>query len=183
MVLIASAGRAQFAPGDLRPWEEADRAVVRLAPDAFPELPAGLVTDLMRRGCTIPQVPLREAGKLQNVIRGEFAKPGQTDWAVLCSVKRVSSILVYWNGSATNVSEIEKRKDMDQLQGWGGTRIIYDRHLASVGPAYIREHYQAYGGPQPPPLDHQGIDDQIWGKASVVLYFYQDKWLHLTGAD
>lgn len=48
----------------------------------FPELPNNLVVELKRRGCTIPQ-PYRQA----NVIRGEFAKPGQTDSAVLCSTK------------------------------------------------------------------------------------------------
>ena len=34
-------------------------------------------------------------GKLDNVVRGEFAKRGQSDWAVLCSVNGVSSILVF----------------------------------------------------------------------------------------
>ena len=55
---------------------------------------------------------------LQNVIKGEFAKPGQIDWAVLCSIGRVSSILVFWSGSETNPAEIEKTKDMDRLQGY-----------------------------------------------------------------
>jgi hypothetical protein len=57
-----------------------------------------------------------------NVIKGEFSKPGQTDWAVLCSVGRVSSVLVFWNGSETNPAEIAKRNDVDRLQGWGATR-------------------------------------------------------------
>jgi hypothetical protein len=162
-------------------WEEADRAVLRLPPNAFTELPARIMADLNRRGCTIPQVP--EIDGLQNVIKGEFAKPGQTDWAVLCSVNRVSSILIFWNGSIEGVSEIEKRPDIQHLQGWGGSRIIFDRHLAPVGAGYIAEHYRTYGGPTPPPLDHQGVDDQWVGKASVVQYFYDGKWLQLTGAD
>ena len=58
-------------------------------------MPANLVQDLQRRGCTIPQEHFTK--EPHNVIRGEFAKPGQTDWAVLCSINRVSSILVYWN--------------------------------------------------------------------------------------
>ena len=32
------------------------------------------------------------------------------------------------------------------------------------------------------PMDHQGIDDAIVGKASVVVYLYRGKWLHLSGA-
>ncbi len=142
------------------------------------------MADLNRRGCTIPQVP-GDAGlekpNLQNVIKGEFAKPGQIDWAVLCSVNRVSSILIYWNGSVAGASEIEKRADIDLLQGWGGDRLIYSRHLAPASGAFIAEHYAAYGGPKPPPLDHVGVDDQWVGKASVVHYFYEEKWLELTG--
>jgi len=172
---------AQLSPEQMKPWEEADRAVVRLRPSAFPELPAGIRAELNRRGCTIPQVS--EIAERHNVIKGEFMKPGQTDWAVLCSVNRVSSILVFWNGSANGVAEIEKRPDIDRLQSWTQDRIIFSRHLAPVSPATITEHYRAYGGPKPPPLDHQGIDDQFWGKASVFEYFYRGKWLQLTGAD
>lgn len=181
--VAAGVAWAQFAPGDKRPWEAADAQVLRLPPNAFTELPAAVMADLTQRGCTIPQVPDEQAGKLQNVVKGEFAKPGQTDWAVLCSVNRVSSVLVYWGGSAKDVAKIETRRDVDSLQGWGGTKIIYSRHLGIASPAFITEHYKAYGGPKPPALDHEGIDDQFWGKASVVLYFDQGKWLRLTGAD
>ena len=80
-------------------WETADRQVVRFNPTAFPDLPENLEAARQRRGCTIPQVPMIDGR--HNVIRGEFLKPGQTDWAVLCSVGRVSSILVFWNGSET----------------------------------------------------------------------------------
>ena len=183
---LAGNAFAQLSPEQMKPWEEADRAVLRLPPNAFTDLPASIMAELNRRGCTIPQVPegvgLEKPG-LQNVIKGEFAKPGQTDWAVLCSVNRVSSILIYWNGSVEGVSEIEKRPDVDGLQGWAKDRIIYSRHLAAVSANYITEHYEAYGGPKPPPLDHLGIDDQFLGKASEVQYFYDGKWLHLTGAD
>ncbi len=182
---VAALGWAQLSPEQMKPWEQADRAVLRLPPNAFTDLPAGVMADLNRRGCTIPQVPddVVEKPGPQNVIKGEFAKPGQTDWAVLCSVNRVSSILIYWNSSVEGVSEIEKRPDLLHLQGWGGSRIIYDRRLAPVSASYITEDYRANGGPKPPPLDHQGIDDQFVGKASVVQYFYDGKWLQLSGAD
>jgi hypothetical protein len=121
--------------------------------------------------------------ELQNLIKGEFAKPGQTDWAVLCSLGRVSSILIFWNGSVTNVAEIAKRKDIDRLQSWGHDKMVYSWAIAPVGKEYILEHYNAYGGPKPPPINHQGINDAFFGKASVVLYFYEGKWLQLTGAD
>ena len=86
-----------------RRYAEAARRVVRLPATAFPELPANVVRELQRRTCTVPQsYPVT---KRSNVISGQFAKPGQTDWAVMCSAKGASSILVFWNGTA-NVSEI-----------------------------------------------------------------------------
>ena len=185
-LIFASLISAQNATSDLRPWQEADRAVVRLSPAAFPDIPQSVRGELERRGCTIPQVPGAQVpgmAGLQNVIRGEFAKPGQTDWAVLCSVNRVSSILVFWNGSAGGAADIEKREDIHSLQSAGGDRIVYSRLITPANAHFVTEHYEAYGGPKPPPLDHQGIDDAFVGKASVVDYFYQGAWLRLTGAD
>lgn len=162
-------------------WATADQQVRRLSPADFPQLPAPIRTELERRGCTVPQVPMVDGP--HNVIQGEFAKPGQTDWAVLCSIGRVSSILVFWNGSAVNPAEIAKRKDVDRLQGWGGEKIVYSWKIAPIGRKQIMDYYNGFGGEKPPPMDHQGVDDQFCGKASVVLYFYHGKWLHLTGAD
>jgi hypothetical protein len=118
-----------------------------------------------------------------NVIKGEFSKPGQTDWAVLCSIGGVSSILIFWNGSTLKPAEIEKAPDQDRLQSWGGDKIVYSRAITPVDAKYIQDHYQAYGGEKPPPINHQGVDDAFVGKASVVLYLDRDKWLHLSGAD
>ena len=162
-------------------WQKASAAVVRLAPGAFPELPSPIAADLARRGCTIPQAD--EVKGKHNVIRGSFARPGQTDWAVLCSIQQKSSILVYWNASPANPAILEPHPDTHRLQSWGGDKIVYSWQIAPVDKSYIMEHFNAYGGPKPPPIDHEGIDDRFVGKASVVLYFYNGKWLHLTGAD
>jgi hypothetical protein len=179
LAVITVSSSAQIA------WDAADREVRRLPPAAFTQLPKNLVADLDRRGCTIPQVPseVSMSKALQSVIRGEFQKPGQTDWAVLCSVGRVSSILIFWNGSEVKPAEIAKRDDIDGLQGWTGGEAVYSRLIDPVGKQYIMQHYQAYGGPKPPPLNHQGINDVFVGKASVVMYRYGGKWLQLSGAD
>ncbi len=169
-------------PEDLkRKFDEAERRIVRLPPTAFPELPGNVVRELQRRGCTIPQTFLEK--KPHNVIRGQFAKPGQTDWAVLCSINGSSSILVFWNGSEKNPADIAGFEDIHRLQGIGGDEIGYSRAISPVGVKYIMDHYRAYGGPKPPPIDHQGIDDAFVEKASVILYFHRGKWLSLQGAD
>ena len=141
----------------------------RLSPAAFLELPTNLVRELQRRGCTIPQDTW--SGQRNNVIKGQFKKAGQLDWAVLCSLKGVSTILVFWNASEKNPDAIAPDGDNAQPRG-----------IRAVGRDFIMRHYRAYGGPKPPPIDHQGIDDAS-EKASVVWYFYEGQWLQLTGAD
>ena len=157
--------------------ETADRQVVLLNPAFFTELPKNLVAELQRRGCRIPQVA--HAGR-QNVIKGEFAKPGQSDWAVLCSFGQFTSILVFWNASEINPARIAQRKeDLDRLH----ISDEYIRLISPVGKLIIMDHHKHSGGPKPPPLDHQGIDDASVGKASVIYYFFNGKWLQLMGAD
>jgi len=184
LVLLTVSSTLSFAqpPKDFqRSFEEAERRIVRLPPTAFPELPGKVVRELQRRRCTIPQEAFTK--KPHNVIKGQFAKPGQTDWAVLCSVNGISSILVFWNGSELNPAVIGAEEDRHRLQGIGDDRIGYSREINSVGRAFIMDHYKSYGGPKPPPIDHQGIDDAFTGKASWTLYFHQGKWVCLTGAD
>ncbi|MDQ1407114.1 MAG: hypothetical protein QOG55_2743 [Acidobacteriaceae bacterium] len=160
---------------------EADRQVRRLPPSAFPELPTKIKRELERRGCTIPQVSADK--KPQNVINGEFTGKGRTDWAALCSLNRASTILIFRNASAREPLELAPEPDADNLQAGAGTAIEYARSIKPAGRAYILKHYRAYGGPKPPTVDHQGINDAFVGKASVVRYFYAGKWLELTGAD
>ena len=184
VTLLVGVAFAQLSPEQMKPWEEADRAVLRLPPNAFTELPAGIVAELNRRGCTIPQAGI--AGVVEgphNVIKGHFMKPGQMDWAVLCSVNRVSSILIFWNGSPSNASEIEKREDIIQLQGVGENRIAYSRLITPAGAKFIQERAVGNAGPEPPPLDHQGINDAFLEKGSEVEYFYNGGWLSLSGDD
>lgn len=165
-------------------WQIADEATVRLKPAAFSQLPQNIVSYLETRGCTVPQI----FGETEphNVIRGEFAKGGQFDWAVLCSRNRVSSILVFWNGSTKSVAEFARAKDRNFLQtgaGDDGSKAIFSRAIGVVDKDYILEHYREYNGPKPPPIKHQGINDAYVEKASTVHYFYRGKWLQLQGAD
>jgi hypothetical protein len=168
--LSASVSLAQFDPSKAD-WDRADREIRRLSPSAIPQLPANLVQDLQRRGCTIPQEHFTKAP--HNVIRGQFARPGQTDWAVLCSVHRVSSILVYWNGSEKNPAELDRGDDQGRLQHLGNGVIGYSRQIAAVGAKGILAYYAAFGGMKPPPIDHLGIEDAFVGKASEILYYFR----------
>lgn len=163
-------------------WTEADRAVTRLSPTAFHQLPRQVVRKLLSLGCTIPQA--KEILEPHNVIRGKFQRSNQTDWAVLCSRKRTSSILIFWKGSAGWFSEIAKARDSVFLQTVdGGGTIGFSRHILPVDKPYIWEHYREYHGPRPPPTNHQGIEDGFLEKASTIFYYYGRKWHELQGAD
>jgi hypothetical protein len=117
------------------------------------------------------------------VICGEFKEKSQTDWAILCSKDRVSSIVIFWGGSEKTITEIEASSDKGWLQGIGNSEIGFSRSITPVGKKFILENYKWYGGPKPPPITHQGINESFVEKASVVHYYYQGKWLQLTGAD
>jgi hypothetical protein len=169
-------------PDELRrKLDEAERHIVRLPPTAFPELPRNVVRELQRRGCRIPQEAFTK--KQRNVIKGHFARPGEWDWAVLCSVKGLSTILVFRNGSEKNPAAIAPSEDRNYLQGITADEIGYSRDISPVGRDSIVAHFDAYGGPKPPPIDHQGIDDAFAEKGSVTWYFHAGKWLQLTGSD
>jgi hypothetical protein len=162
-------------------WSAADSATLRLSPTAFPELPAGIVRALLARDCKVPQ--LWGVEEPHNVVRGEFARPGQKDWAVLCSRAGHSTLLVFWGSLADSVAELGLAADQGFLQGVGEGQIGFSRRISVVGREYILDHYREYGGPKPPPIDHDGIDDAFDGKVSVVLYYYKGEWLTLQGAD
>jgi hypothetical protein len=121
--------------------------------------------------------------KPHNVIKGEFTRKGQTDWAVLCSLNGFSSILVFHNASEQDPSALAREADKDKVQDVGGGITGYSRAISAVGRKFILDHYRAYGGPKPPVIDHQGIDDAFVEKGSVVHYFHEGRWLQLTGAD
>jgi hypothetical protein len=117
------------------------------------------------------------------VIRGEFFAQGEAGWAVFCSVNNSTALLAFRNDRDTNPVTVTTSEDRHYLQGLGGDQIGYSRQITAVGRDFIMGHYRAYGGPEPPPIDHHGIDDAFLGKASITWYFHRGKWLRLQGAD
>jgi hypothetical protein len=174
LVVTIASGRAQD-------WDAADKATKRLAPSAFTDLPAVIQKELVRRECTIPQ-PFT-ATRPENVIRGRFTSATQTEWAVLCSIRRTSSILVFRNGFVSRVVELSAEPDINSLQGIGNGVVGYSRALGVADAKFIRDHYERYGGPKPPTLDHDGINDISIEKGSLVWYWDRGRWLRLTGSD
>lgn len=168
-----------------RDWQarakQAASNIRRLPVEAFPELPPAVAGVLRTRSCGAPQPG--PAGPPRNVIRGEFFAKGEAGWAVLCSVDNSTMLLAFRNDRDTNPDTVIASDDRNYLQGLDGDNIGYSREITAAGRDFILRHYRAFGGPEPPPIDHQGIDDAFLGKASITWYFHNGKWLRLQGAD
>ncbi len=130
-------------------------------------LPARIAAQLEDLGCRIPQVHREHYPPSEGIARGEFAAAGQQDIAVVCSKDEEAFIQVFWGGLHECSSRLE-------LSG---------QVLDDVGEEYILEHYRAYGGPEPPAITHDGINDIIVGTASSVRYCHEGEWMSLRGAD
>ena len=73
----------------------------------------------------------------ENVINASFDHPGSSDWAVLCSVNGISTILVFWNGSENNPDALVPAADSNYVQGAGGDQWVYSLITAWVGDALV----------------------------------------------
>jgi hypothetical protein len=88
---------------------------------------------------------------------------------VLCRRARVTTLLVFWSGSELEPAELWKTYEGD------GTHLSI-RRIVTVDGNYIAAHCRSNG--KLLPVDHQKILDGFNG--SVVHYYRQGKWLHLT---
>ena len=162
-------------------WDTADAETVRLAADVFPGLSADVVADLNRRGCVIPQPWL--ATEPANVVYGRFTVPDRMDAVVLCSRRRVSSILVYRGNSTDDVAELAPVADRGYLQDLGRGRIGFSREIGVADAERVRDGRASHGGPEPPRTGVDGIEDFFLEKASSIWYWHDGKWLELAGSD
>jgi hypothetical protein len=179
-LVFAAPIRSQQTPSTFD-WGKAAKEIRRVQPGAFPELPPAIRNELNRRRCTIPQAD--GYPNPHNVIKGSFTDKGRIDWAVLCSQGGESSILVFRGDSIEGVSQLANGPDKSWLQTVGEREIGYSRMISSVNEVSITRYHREFGGPTPPAIDHQGIEDSFVGKASVILYYYRGTWIELTGAD
>jgi len=162
-------------------WVQAEREIRRVAPQTYYGLPRAVSHYLQRHGYTIPQS--YDIARQHNAVRGYFDGDAMADWAVLASRQGSSQILVFWGGSAARVTPLAREADSGYLQTVSEDAIGYSRGISVVGREYILEHYGRYGGPKPPAIRHDAINDGFSGKASVVYYFDGRRWHQLQGAD
>ena len=172
LTLARSGAGQQQAPA------QSEAQVLRLRPSAFKKVPAQVLRKLEAQGCTIPQDTF-SATERTNLIHGEFARRGQSDWAALCSRHGVSIIEVFWGGISPCPSRLWPSEEA-WIQGNGRGTFEFSRLIRAVNGADIA-HYAS--PPAPGSMDHQGLEDAFAGKVSSVYYCNAGKWTQIASAD
>jgi len=179
LVLALSLWVVSSAPGQSSPSPDSIR---RLAPSAFPKLPIEIRRDLETRGCRVPQ-PWDETTSA-NVIHGSFTTARANEWAVLCSARDTSQILVYRAGGGTAIDSLQRAADLGWMQGVGGVRWGYSRLLQVRPLRMIRAwRHDIDGHTIPQPVDHDAIEQAFEGKAAEAFYFAAGRWHRQVTAD
>lgn len=160
------------------------KQVQHLPVEAFPQLPPAVATALRKMGCTIPQSydGPPESGP-QNVIRGRCYRRWQESWAALCSIQGAVRLPAFEDATNGSPETLHGSLEIQRMQGFATGRARFDWLITTAGASQIRRDRQAYGGPLLAGLGQDGIESHIPGKAFVILFRYQAKWLRLQGAD
>jgi hypothetical protein len=159
--VFAAAASAQTALSEIqKEWPD----FRYLEPKQVRELPVVIRTDLEKRGCKIPRFTKWDAR--HNVIQGQFLKPGERDWAVLCRQQDKSSILIYPGGATAEV-QLLRNEDHDPY------RIIHTATAFVLQKRAIRDKLTE----SLPQFDHDGIEDGPIKRNAIVLYFRDGEWI------
>jgi len=159
--------------------------VRRLAPSAFPRLPIAIRRDLEQRHCLIPQP--YDAHAPTNVAHGSFTAANVSEWAMLCSTRDTSQILIYrtlGDGDARAVDSLERAADIGWMQGIGDNAWGYSRLLRTLPRERIGAwHRDDEGRAIPQPIDHDAIEQAFIGKAADAFYHAAGRWYRRVTMD
>jgi hypothetical protein len=160
-------------------------SIRRLAPASFPKLPRAIRHDLERRGCLIPQ-PYSEHAPA-NVVHGSFTAAKVSEWAILCSVRHLSQILIYrslTNRNAVVRDSLLRSADVAWMQGVGGNQRGYSRMIRRLPLEQIRGWRQdADGHAVPQPIDHDAIEQTFIEKSAEGFYYVAGRLYRQLTAD
>jgi hypothetical protein len=175
--LVLGIGWGGYAEGQRA---NVNQQIRTLPPSTFKELPISFVERLNAKGCAIPQEAFLTPTTPNNVIQGEYANNGQTDWAALCSKAGKSSILVFWGKPTACSSEFAEEDDRNYLQADGHNQMVYSRQIRTVNEKKLKGSADRSVRGQ---INHEGIENSFVGKASSVFYCSDGKWKEIGGED
>lgn len=139
---------------------------IRLLPiSSFPQVPPLVAQQLNQKGCMIPQT--YEAREPENVIQGSFEKPGSKDWAVLCSIKGITTLYVFFQSDLAHPTPLRHQPDNQ----WLGVEWSLD-----YGSAWGIATRPARMIPPRGSANHDGIEDSHIEQSSTIHYFDNAHW-------
>jgi hypothetical protein len=155
--------------------------VEHLPASSFPELPTAVAAELNRRGCLIPQT--YEAHGPENVIHGSFKRPGEIDWAVLCSAHGTVSLLVFFDGAAANPEVLATAAETARLElNNASGKLEFDWGIDVASPEQVHEA-QSEMRRRPARLDHDAVADSVIDGPTVYRFYAGNAWTNVETND
>ena len=172
--LLAQPDVENVATGSIRiHGQEQSYSFRRLPVSSFPELPPIVATALMERGCMIPQT--WQAHRPENVVHGSFAHAGSEDWAVLCSSKGETSLLVFFAQSPAP-QRLAEWPEESRLQRHDPSGVLgYNWGIDAATPEQFRDAFAAQNNPPSPP-DHDTVADSVIDQKTIYHAYQQGRW-------
>ncbi len=141
--------------------------VHHLPVNAFPQLPASVQSQLLRRGCLIPQS--YEAHQPENVVHASLERPGSSDWAVLCSAGGNVSLLVFF-ADRPDPFGVATAPETSRLQAHGGTDILgFNWAIDPASPQNVHDAQIGMSYPSPR-LDHDALADSVIDRKTIYRF-------------
>jgi hypothetical protein len=156
--------------------------VIRHLPvNSFPDLPLAIQQELTMRGCLIPQT--YEARRPENVVHASLEGPGASDWAVLCSVRGMVSLLVFFDGSANRPAVLATALETKRLQTHDPSGVLgFNWGIDPATPQAVADA-QAGISPRPPRLDHDALADSVVDRNTVYHFYAKSAWTVLDAEE
>jgi hypothetical protein len=155
--------------------------VEHLPASSFPALPAAVAAELNRRRCLVPQT--YEAHGPENVIHGSFKRPGEKDWAALCSVHGIVSLLVFFEGAADSPEILASAAETSRLElNNASGRLEFDWGIDVATPELVHEA-QTQMRRRPAKADHDAIADSIIDGPIVYRFYAGNAWTTVETSD
>ncbi|GAB4274227.1 MAG: hypothetical protein Kow0092_29640 [Deferrisomatales bacterium] len=139
-----------------------------------PGLPRPVASALVEAGCRIPV-----SSERPSAVRADFSGDGAADWAVLCSREGVTTIRLFWGGSARCPAVLAPVPDASLLHETAG-QTRYVRTIRAVDPKETRTVRQAESATTVRRTTGVGIGDGYLDEVDVVYLCRDGTWVELA---
>lgn len=146
----------------------------RLPVNAFPDLPDGVVEQLQKRQCLIPQS--YEAHHPENVVHASLERAGSSDWALLCSADGKVSLMVFFAGGQSRPAILLTVPEGQRLQRHDSSGVMgFNWAIDRASPDAVHDAQSGLDR-KPPRVDHDALEDILIDQKTVYRFFSKGAW-------